>query len=148
MADWSVEEEVAFQEVFAMYDDKGNGKIPVSKIGDVLRAYGQNPSLKDLTKLTAGLKSADQIDAEAAMSMAQKMKLNKVIKTSDIMQALKLFDKDGKGVFSAADLKNLLTQNGEKLTPAEVDQVLSGVGSSITCADFAKLISPVEKSSQ
>lgn len=30
-----------FQEAFLLYDSRGDGKIPVSQIGDVMRALGQ-----------------------------------------------------------------------------------------------------------
>ena len=36
------EDQVAeFQEAFLLYDQRGDGKIPVSQIGDVMRALGQ-----------------------------------------------------------------------------------------------------------
>ena len=33
-----------FQEAFLLYDNRGDGKISVSYIGDVMRALGQNPT--------------------------------------------------------------------------------------------------------
>ena len=30
-----------FQEAFLLYDQRGDGRIPVSQIGDVMRALGQ-----------------------------------------------------------------------------------------------------------
>ena len=33
-----------FQEAFLLYDNRGDGKISVSLIGDVTRALGQNPT--------------------------------------------------------------------------------------------------------
>ena len=43
-----------FQEAFLLYDQRGDGKIPVSQIGDVMRALGQVENL--LTSNTANLK--------------------------------------------------------------------------------------------
>ena len=34
-----------FQEAFLLYDQRGDGKIPVSQIGDVMRALGQVDNL-------------------------------------------------------------------------------------------------------
>ena len=34
-----------FQEAFLLYDQRGDGKIPVSQIGDVMRALGQVENL-------------------------------------------------------------------------------------------------------
>ena len=43
-----------FQEAFLLYDQRGDGKIPVSQIGDVMRALGQVENL--LTSNTSNLK--------------------------------------------------------------------------------------------
>lgn len=41
-----------FQEAFSIFDQKGDGKIQVSQIGEVLRALGQNPTESDVKKLS------------------------------------------------------------------------------------------------
>ena len=41
---WKGEQSLMFadgQEAFLLYDQRGDGKIPVSQIGDVMRALGQ-----------------------------------------------------------------------------------------------------------
>ena len=39
------EDQIAeFQEAFLLYDNRGDGKISVNLIGDVMRALGQNPT--------------------------------------------------------------------------------------------------------
>ena len=45
------EDQIAeFQEAFLLYDNRGDGKIPVSLIGDVMRALGQNPTESEVRK--------------------------------------------------------------------------------------------------
>lgn len=39
-----------------MFDNKGDGKINVSQLGDVLRALGQNPTENDVKKCSSQLK--------------------------------------------------------------------------------------------
>nr|CAD7262858.1 unnamed protein product [Timema shepardi] len=41
-----------FQEAFQLFDSRGDGKIHVTQIGDVLRALGQNPTESDVKKFT------------------------------------------------------------------------------------------------
>jgi myosin light chain 6 len=41
-----------FQEAFQLFDQKGDGCVQVSQIGDILRALGQNPTESDVKKLT------------------------------------------------------------------------------------------------
>lgn len=45
-----------FQEAFYLFDNRGDGKINVSQLGDVLRALGQNPTEGDVKKCSAQLK--------------------------------------------------------------------------------------------
>ena len=37
-------------EVFGLYDQKGDGKIAASQLGDCLRSLGQNPCEADIRK--------------------------------------------------------------------------------------------------
>ena len=47
------EDQIAeFQEAFLLYDQRGDGKIPVSQIGDVMRALGQVCLMRMLSKKT------------------------------------------------------------------------------------------------
>jgi calmodulin len=43
-------------------------------------------------------------------------------------QAFKVFDKDGNGFISAAELRHVMTNLGEKLTDEEVDEMIRSVG--------------------
>lgn len=43
---------IDFQEAFQLFDQKGDGCVQVSQIGDILRALGQNPTESDVKKLT------------------------------------------------------------------------------------------------
>jgi Ca2+-binding EF-hand superfamily protein len=37
-----------YKEAFALFDKRGNGRVAVSSLGDLLRACGQNPTLSDI----------------------------------------------------------------------------------------------------
>jgi Ca2+-binding EF-hand superfamily protein len=51
--------------------------------------------------------------------MARKMK--DTDSEEEILEAFKVFDKDGNGFISAAELRHIMTNLGEKLTDEEVD---------------------------
>ena len=48
-------------------------------------------------------------------------------KTEDFVKAFQVFDKESTGKVSVGDLRYMLTGLGEKLTDAEVDELLKGV---------------------
>ncbi len=54
--------------------------------------------------------------------MARKMK--DTDSEEEIKEAFKVFDKDGNGSISAAELRHVMTNLGEKLTDEEVDEMI------------------------
>jgi calmodulin len=53
--------------------------------------------------------------------MARKMK--DTDSEEELHEAFKVFDKDGNGTISAAELRHVMTNLGEKLTDEEVDEM-------------------------
>lgn len=45
-------------------------------------------------------------------------------KEDEVREAFRVFDRDGNGYVSAAELKHVMTNIGEKLTDEEVDEML------------------------
>lgn len=54
--------------------------------------------------------------------MARKMKATD--SKSEIVEAFKVFDKDGSGKISAEELRSIMTDLGEKLTDGDVDEMI------------------------
>ena len=54
--------------------------------------------------------------------MARKMR--DVDTEEDIVEAFRVFDKDGNGTISAAELRHVMTNLGEKLTDEEIDEMI------------------------
>jgi calmodulin len=54
--------------------------------------------------------------------MAKKMK--DIDGEDEIREAFRVFDKDGNGFISSAELRHVMTNLGEKLTDAEVDEMI------------------------
>ncbi len=75
--------------------------------------------------------------------MARKMK--DTDSEEEILEAFKVFDKDGNGFISAAELRHIMTNLGEKLTDEEVDEMIreadidgDGFGDNLdACPNFA-----------
>ena len=60
--------------------------------------------------------------SEFLVMMARKMKDGE--STDEIREAFRVFDKDGNGYVSAAELRHVMTNVGEKLTDEEVDEMI------------------------
>lgn len=89
------------------------------------RSLGQNPTEAELADMI------NEVDAdgngtidfpEFLTMMARKMK--DTDSEEEILEAFKVFDKDGNGFISAAELRHIMTNLGEKLSDEEVDEMI------------------------
>lgn len=126
MAEKLSEQQIAeFKEAFSLFDKDGDGKITTKELGTVMRSLGQNPSESELTDMIneVDVDSDGSIDfPEFLTMMARKMK--DTDSEAEIAEAFKVFDRNGDGKISAAELRHVLTSIGEKLSDADVDQMI------------------------
>jgi len=127
MAAFSEDQIIEFQETFSIFDLKGDHRIQVSQIGEVLRALGQNPTEAEVKKLSATHRAEERISFEVFLPIMQTISRQSSGDTADdFIEGLRHFDKDGNGYISSAELRHLLTHLGEKLSDDEVEQLLTG----------------------
>ncbi|KXN66162.1 calmodulin [Conidiobolus coronatus NRRL 28638] len=126
MADQLTEEQVTeFKEAFSLFDKDGDGMITAKELGTVMRSLGQNPTEAELHDMI------NDVDADGSGTvdfpefltlMARNMK--NADSEEEIREAFKVFDKDGNGYISAAELRHVMTNLGEKLTDEEADEMI------------------------
>ncbi|VDI21062.1 calmodulin-alpha-like [Mytilus galloprovincialis] len=126
MADQLTEEQIhEFKEAFSLFDTDGSGTITSKELGTAMRSLGMNPTEADLADMINEI-DADgngQVDfPEFLTLMAKKMKDGDA--EEEIKEAFRLFDKEGNGFISGAELRHIMTAIGEKLTDLEVDDML------------------------
>lgn len=90
-----------------------------------MRSLGQNPSESEVADMIneVDVDNDGTIDfPEFLTMMARKMK--DTDSEEEIREAFKVFDRDGNGYISAAELRHVMTSIGEKLTDEEVDEMI------------------------
>merc|ERR1712010_71401 len=125
-ADQLTEEQIAeFKEAFSLFDKDGDGTITTKELGTVMGSLGQNPTEAELQDMI------NEVDADGSGTidfpeflnlMARKMK--DTDSEEEIVEAFKVFDEDGNGFISAAELRHVMTNLGEKLTDEEADEMI------------------------
>lgn len=120
------EEQIAeFKEAFQVFDKDGNGCITTKELGTVMRSLGQNPSEEELKLMI------DEVDynkdgtvdfKEFLGLMARQMQDADTL--DELIDAFKVFDKDGNGVITSHELRYVMTNAGEKLSEDEIDEII------------------------
>ncbi|KAF9971490.1 hypothetical protein BGZ65_010397, partial [Modicella reniformis] len=119
-----------FKEGFSLFDRKGNGTIEAGSLGDLLRALGQNPTQSQVRHLVseADPSGTGLIDFDTFLKILMRPEGFKPPGTfQDFINGFKVFDKEGNGFIAVGELRYVLTNLGEKLSEAEVDELLKGV---------------------
>ena len=126
MAEELTEEQIIeFKEAFSLFDKDSDWTILTKELGTVMRSLGQNPTEAELQDMINEVDADGNgtIDFPEFLSlMARKMKDQDT--EEELIEAFKVFDRDGNGLISAAELRHVMTNLGEKLTDEEVDEMI------------------------
>lgn len=118
-------QEKEYKEAFALFDSDGDGTITSKELGVVMRSLGQTPTEAELKEMIAEVDANKDgtIDFKEFLGlMASQTKERD--SEEELREAFKVFDKDGNGFISAAELRHVMTSLGEKLTDEEVDAMM------------------------
>ena len=115
-----------FREAFNVYDKDEDGRIAAKELGTVMRSLGQNPSEAELKVMLNEIDIGEDgtiIFDEFLYMMSRQMREGDT--EEEIIDAFRVFDKDGDGKISAAELIHIMKNLGEPLTQEEIDEMIS-----------------------
>jgi len=113
------------REVFDLFDKDKDGSITTKELGDVMRALGANPTNTELQEMIAEVDkdNSGKIEFNEFLDLFVR-KMKDPDTEEDLIEAFKIFDKDGSGNISAQELRHVMTTLGEKLTEEEADEMI------------------------
>ncbi|KAI5837980.1 hypothetical protein DFP73DRAFT_618042, partial [Morchella snyderi] len=133
-----------YKEAFALFDKRGNGRIPLTSLGDLLRACGQNPTNAEVEDLIHNSAAKGDLDFESFLKILNRPNgFRDPGEPDEFVRGFQVFDKDLTGYIGVGELRYVLTSLGEKLTNEEVDELLKGMdihGDQVNYTDFVKMI--------
>lgn len=120
--DISDEELQVFRESFNNFDKDGNGHITIAELTAVMKQLGQSPTKKQIKKMieSVDLDNSGTIDFEEFLVMVSQ----RVNYDEELRNAFDLFDKDGSGYISSAELKLAMNNFDENLTDDEIEEMI------------------------
>mmetsp|Transcript_33294 Transcript_33294/g.88393 ORF Transcript_33294/g.88393 Transcript_33294/m.88393 type:complete len:149 (+) Transcript_33294:72-518(+) len=125
MADQLIQEQLQeFEDTFNLFDADGDGKLSLRELGTMLNALGQNPSEESLRRMIQGFDHDDcKVDFPDWLSlMARRIKHSDT--EEELIEAFKVFDRDGDGFISGDELRSSMDNLGEKLLNSEVEEMI------------------------
>jgi len=133
--------------VWKRFDTKRDGKITMSEMTQALQLLGMNPSEVEVQSYVTLLdrNNDGQIDfLEFARAWWEReVSQDQADMMLELDLAFQVLDRDGSGVISATELRELLTTVGEKMTDVEVDELLAEADTdrsgTISLAEFKEL---------
>uniref|UniRef100_A0A674IHC4 EF-hand domain-containing protein n=1 Tax=Terrapene triunguis TaxID=2587831 RepID=A0A674IHC4_9SAUR len=119
------EQIVEFKEAFSLFDKDGDGTITTGELGNIMLSLGQNPTEAELQDMIGELDpdGSGTIDFPEFLSMMER-KMRDTDSEEEIREAFRVFDEDGNGYITVAELRHVMTNLGEKLTDEEVDEMI------------------------
>jgi len=118
-----------YKEAFSLFDKRGNGRVPTTTLGDLLRACGQNPTLAEIVELEKPI--GVDFDFDTFMRILNRPGgFREPGEPQEYARGFQVFDKDMTGFIGVGQLRYILTNLGEKMTDEEVDELLKAVDTS------------------
>jgi calmodulin len=92
------------REAFSIFDKDGDGSISAKELGTVMRSLGMAPTDQDIQRLIRAVDTdgSGEIEFEEFLDL---MSEANEISEEDVMDAFRLFDKDGDGTINKTEIK-------------------------------------------
>ena len=115
-----------FQDIFDQFDKDKDGKISAKELENAMVSMGQNPTNDEIKEMMeeADLNKDGKIDFEEFLSLMTRN--SPETQTEDeVINAFRVFDKEGNGLISSAELKHIMMTIGDKMTEEEADEMVN-----------------------
>lgn len=117
-----------FKEAFNLFDRDHDGRIQTSELGTLMRALGRNPTEAQVREYSKELDphGTNNVSfADFLVLMERVPPMDPAEAERELMEAFRVFDREGKGSIPTAELRHIVTSLGEKLTEAEADEMMA-----------------------
>ena len=120
------EQRKELQDVFDQFDKDKDGKISAKELENAMQSMGQNPTVDEINQMMqeVDLNHDGKIDFDEFMTLM--IQNSPDTQTEDeVINAFRVFDKEGKGLISSAELKHIMMTIGDKMTEEEADEMVN-----------------------
>lgn len=112
------------KECFTLFDKDGDSRIACQELGTIVRSLGQNPTEAEVDEVVRNVIRNSSFGLPELYQVMSRFMNDPRDKEEEIREAFRVFDRDGTGTISAAELRHVMTNIGEKLSDQEVDEMI------------------------
>ncbi|OWF56446.1 calmodulin-like [Mizuhopecten yessoensis] len=133
------------KEVFSFYDKNCDGFVDLNELGPMMRSMGLNPTEQEIIDYEKQFSDRHDknLDFRDALEVVVDTQAYPQETEESLREAFRVLDRDGTGYVSCAELTQMMTSRGEKLSDDDVKEMMieaeDGDGH-IQYEEFAKLI--------
>ena len=127
MGDISDELLEELKDCFDIFDKTGAETCASADLQGMLQSVGLNPITADIGKVIKDSElEGKQIDFPTFVSIYEQFKKRPTIAAfADLLEAFKTYDREGNGMISGAQLRNMMTIMGDTITDAQYTEALA-----------------------
>ncbi|GAB1738793.1 EF-hand [Hortaea werneckii] len=142
MGDHQQAQSTNFKEAFSLFDKRGNGRVQLDSLGDLLRACGQNPTLAEIKDLEH--QAGGDFDFDSFSKILNRPGgFRDPGEPEDYCRGFQVFDKDLTGFIGVGQFRYILTNLGEKMSDEEVDELLKAVDTSSGELNYVDMVKTI-----
>lgn len=114
-----------FREAFELYDKDRDGVITTKELISVLKSINSDftPNQIDAIVADADTSGTGSLNLDDFINLMSS-KYRETDTEDEVINAFKVFDKDGNGFIPSSELRHIMTTLGDKLTDEEVDEMI------------------------
>ena len=122
----SDEQRKELQDVFDQFDKDKDGKISGKELESAMISMGQNPTEEEINEMMkeVDLNKDGKIDFDEFMILMSKSSPDTQTE-EEVINAFRVFDKEGNGLISSTELKHIMMSIGDKMTEEEADEMVN-----------------------
>ena len=116
-----------YKEAFQIFDKHSEGYISSNELGTIMSSLGFNISDEDLNEITNiydNEQNNNMIDFISFLGIISKKKGN-IYKEEDLIDAFRIFDKEGNGKISSKELLYVMMSSGEDFNENYIRELIS-----------------------
>ena len=138
------------QQTFDLYDKTGNGEIDHYSVGEAIRSLGFNPTQLQLGKLLNNPELKNLTSQFVKLQdfypmVVSAMQSEENTNDEEFVEALKVFDRDGSGVISSAELRYALGSMGDMMSKQEIDKLVNEFEDSTGSVNYSEFVRKINE---